>query len=257
MRRPGPKLLLPKPRLLRSFLHTFFPSLVASASAYRFLSFSTPDSKTVAPVPKTSTMVALCPAAVALIFSWIITVSASSQLRPIFRAAEAYKGLTMDQRGCAVDDWYSAVYESRCSDKACFCANPQFISDEVDECLIYYSDYLIPKPELYSAENYNSIMMFFGNECGTFQVQTKVCTMLGDVSLGMEWHRTRKSSRWLTARGRILLVGGDPVDHVHLDARSDQDPAWWQRGNSDRDHLRHAGRSRKRTGPAVSGRRGS
>ncbi|KAK4120478.1 hypothetical protein N657DRAFT_155160 [Parathielavia appendiculata] len=118
-------------------------------------------------------MVASSPAAVALLIAWFMTASVSSKLTPIFRAAEAYKGLSADQKMCAVDDTYSAAYKTRCDDKACFCANPQFISDTVDQCLIFYADFLVARPEVYSTENYNSIMMFFGNECGTFQVQTK------------------------------------------------------------------------------------
>jgi hypothetical protein len=119
-------------------------------------------------------MVALSPARVALILLWTITASANPQLRSVFRSAAAYNGLGADQRKCAVDDTYAAVYKSPCKDKDCFCASPQFISDTADACLLFYSDFLTPKPEIYSTDNYNGIMMFFGNECGTFQVQTKV-----------------------------------------------------------------------------------
>lgn len=119
-------------------------------------------------------MIALNPVGLALIFLWTISASANPQLRPVFRAAAAYNGLSSDQRKCAVDDTYAVVYKSACKDKDCFCASPQFMSDTADACLLFYSDFLTPHPEIYSAENYNSIMMFFGNECGTFQVQTKV-----------------------------------------------------------------------------------
>ncbi|KAM7182638.1 hypothetical protein V8F33_014151, partial [Rhypophila sp. PSN 637] len=108
------------------------------------------------------------------LLSWLITAtSADSKLRPIFRAAEAYKGLNSDQVKCAVEDTYSPVWKSPCRERDCFCANPQYISMEVDAGLAFHSDFLVPKPEVYSAENYNAIMMFFGNECGTFKVQTK------------------------------------------------------------------------------------
>ena len=118
-----------------------------------------------------------------LVLSWVLVVSANSQLRPIFKAAEAYGSLTPDQRDCGVDDTYSPVYKSPCKDKQCFCADPQYMSDTVDSCLIFYSDFLVPKPEIFSAENYNSIMMFFGNECGSFNVQTKVSVgSLGGLS---------------------------------------------------------------------------
>lgn len=119
-------------------------------------------------------MIVLSPGGLALFLLWTITASANPQLRPVFRAAEAYNGLSSDQRKCAVDDTYAAVYKSPFKDKECFCASPQYMSDTVNECLVFYSDFLVPKPEVYSAENYNGIMMFFGNECGTFQVQTKV-----------------------------------------------------------------------------------
>ncbi|KAJ4307259.1 hypothetical protein N0V88_000641 [Collariella sp. IMI 366227] len=118
-------------------------------------------------------MIILNPAGLALIFLWTITASANPQLRPVFRAAAAYNGLSSDQRKCAVDETYSAVYKSACKDKDCFCASPQFMSDTADACLLFYSDFLTPRPEVYSTENYNGIMMFFGNECGTFEVQTK------------------------------------------------------------------------------------
>ncbi|KAG7284514.1 hypothetical protein NEMBOFW57_010889 [Staphylotrichum longicolle] len=138
-------------------------------------------------------MIALNPVGLALIFLWMITASANPQLRPVFRAAAAYNGLSSDQRKCAVDDTYAVVYKSACKDKDCFCASPQFMSDTADACLLFYSDFLTPHPEIYSAENYNSIMMFFGNECGTFQVQTKVGNTNSNTSNNQGSDQAQKS----------------------------------------------------------------
>ncbi|KAL2125723.1 hypothetical protein VTJ04DRAFT_2088 [Mycothermus thermophilus] len=58
---------------------------------------------------------------------------------------------------------------STCKDKVCFCADPQWISDETDRCMLALGTI----DGMYSADTYNGIMAFFANECGTFQAQFK------------------------------------------------------------------------------------
>ncbi|KAK3303859.1 uncharacterized protein B0T15DRAFT_286211 [Chaetomium strumarium] len=97
-------------------------------------------------------------------------VLASSEMGVIFSNTEGYKQLNSNQRLCAVADVRSPCYLSRCSNKNCFCASPQFMSDETDSCMIALDPF---NDGMYSVDTYNGIMAFFGNECGTFNVQFK------------------------------------------------------------------------------------
>ncbi|KAK3304688.1 uncharacterized protein B0T15DRAFT_537301 [Chaetomium strumarium] len=97
-------------------------------------------------------------------------VFARSELGVIFGHTEGYNQLNSNQRSCGVSSVYSPCYGSPCRDKSCFCANPQFISDETDKCMIHY-DFMYDG--MYSVDTYNGIMAFFGKECGTFEVQFK------------------------------------------------------------------------------------
>jgi len=108
-----------------------------------------------------------------VLFAFVGLVAARSTLQVIFKNADAFQNLNEDQQKCGATSYDAAPYESQCEKKECFCANPQFMSDKTDECLIYYEGFTSQKG-IYNIDVYNGIMTFFANECGTFEVQSKV-----------------------------------------------------------------------------------
>jgi hypothetical protein len=108
-----------------------------------------------------------------LLLLWISLVSAGTELQVIFKTSPAYAGLNDHQRRCSVSDVHSASRASRCDDRECFCASPQTMSDDTDDCMITLEGTYNVKG-IYSADTYNGVMTFFANECGTFEVQLKV-----------------------------------------------------------------------------------
>jgi len=98
----------------------------------------------------------------------------SEDVRVRFRMADGYKSMTPCQQDCAAGrgtySWlYSTVSGLMCGDSYdCVCADPQRIADELDICLNHYS-------ACWTVNNYNTIIEFFGKECG-FQPIYKVCS---------------------------------------------------------------------------------
>lgn len=141
-------------------------------------------------------------------------VSASTKLQVILKTSPAYAGLNDFQKSCGVSDAHAAARESRCDDMACFCASPQTMSDDTDQCMLTKEGVYNVKG-IYSADTYNGVMTFFANECGTFEVQLKVC-------------RCREGG------GRILADrragGGIAGHHVQDVSHADQ---FWVRGEGD------------------------
>jgi hypothetical protein len=123
-----------------------------------------------------------------------------SEMCTIFKSAEAYNRLTNNQKSCAAGTISSVGWMSTCKDKVCFSADPQWISDETDRCMLALGTI----DGMYSADTYNGIMAFFANECGTFQAQFKVIPSPSDpkfltfVSSNMRLSKTHadRDSRW-------------------------------------------------------------
>lgn len=108
------------------------------------------------------------------VFSFLLLLAgvvARSDLCVIFRSAEGYQQLNSNQKRCGIDTFSSVCYVSTCKDKDCLCADPQFMSDHTDECMVKLDN---SRNGMYSVDTYNGIMAFFGTECGTFEVQFKV-----------------------------------------------------------------------------------
>lgn len=117
----------------------------------------------------------LSPLGLAASLLWTVgLVSASTKLQVILKTSPAYAGLNDFQKSCGVSDAHAAARGSRCDDMACFCASPQTMSDDTDQCMLTKEGVYNVKG-IYSADTYNGVMTFFANECGTFEVQLKVC----------------------------------------------------------------------------------
>lgn len=113
-------------------------------------------------------------------------VSASTKLQVILKTSPAYAGLNDFQKSCGVSDAHAAGRASRCDNMACFCASPQTMSDDTDQCMLTNEGVYNVKG-IYSADTYNGVMTFFANECGTFEVQLKVRRRLEKGRWGAEW----------------------------------------------------------------------
>lgn len=141
-------------------------------------------------------------------------VSASTKLQVILKTSPAYAGLNDFQKSCGVSDAHAVARGSRCDDMACFCASPQTMSDDTDQCMLTKEGVYNVKG-IYSTDTYNGVMTFFANECGTFEVQLKVCKGEG------------RRRNWLTDR----RAGGGVAGH-HVQDVPDADQLW-VRGEGD------------------------
>jgi hypothetical protein len=97
------------------------------------------------------------------------SVLAPNGLGTVFKSSEDYDSLSTPQQQC-VTGLFAPPFDSPCSDKDCFCKDPQFISDHLEDCLQLQDR---STDGAFSAGNYNVIMGFYGNECG-FQPIVKV-----------------------------------------------------------------------------------
>jgi len=100
-----------------------------------------------------------------------VLMATASDVQVMMQASDEYKKLTANQKQCAAGNILSVCRDTKCKDKDCFCADPQFMSDYTDTCMLYFGD---TNPTIYSIDTYNGIMVFFANECKTFTPQLKV-----------------------------------------------------------------------------------
>ena len=129
----------------------------------------------------------------------IATVIARSEMTVIFKNTEGFKSLNENQQQCGITTVSSVCWMSTCKDKDCFRADPQFMSDTADECLVALGS----MDGMYSVDTYNGIMAFFGNECGTFQVQFKVRPTSCDVTALQGWAHESLNTGTAGNRGRL------------------------------------------------------
>ncbi|KAL2268272.1 hypothetical protein VTJ83DRAFT_3118 [Remersonia thermophila] len=96
---------------------------------------------------------------------------------------QGFSRLSMYERFCAgsVDPTWGVCARSPCDDMSCFCADPQWLSDETDRCIRGVSGH-DQFERMNSIDTYNAIMAFFANECGTFQPQFKQATSQSTVN---------------------------------------------------------------------------
>lgn len=160
------------------------------------------------------------PLAVALLL-WIGLVAAGTELQLIFKSSPAFTALNDNQRRCSASDVHSASRASNCRDKNCFCASPQTMSDDTDDCMLTLGGTYNVK-DIYTADTYNGVMTFFANECGTFEVQLKV-----GACPGLEGRRS-KDTEELTPR-----AGSRNTNH-HIQDQPDPDQLWVRRKSDGR-----------------------